>query len=198
MKESTSKAGDVSRPLVRYYVAVSLDGFIAPLDGSVEWFEQARAGDGPSGQPGLGYAEFVEQIGGLILGRDTFETELGFGPWSYDAIPAVVMTHRPIPSPPSNVVAASGDPVTALEALKKRVQRGDIWLLGGGVLAGQLLDAGAIDTIEMSILPISLGSGRTLFGGRAIGRIFNREETRADKGITTMVLRPRPPQRKSS
>ncbi len=154
-------------PLVRYYVAVSLDGFIAPLDGAVDWFDQANEGQGPAGKTDGGYVEFVKGIGGLILGRKTFETELGFGPWSYEAIPSVVMTDRAMPVIPNNVQTARGDPAAALAGLKARVPHGDIWLLGGGVLAGQLLAAGLIDRLELTVLPIVLGQGRTLFGGSA-------------------------------
>ncbi len=173
-------------PLVRYYVAVSVDGFIAPLDGAVDWFDQVRAGDADDG-----YTEFVKGIGGVILGRSTFETELGFGPWSYEAIPSVVMTNRALEVTPKNMRTASGDPGPALAALKAQVQHGDIWLLGGGVLAGQLLDAGLIDRVEITVLPISLGQGRPLFGRWARRCMFDRVETRAVGGTTTMVLAPR-------
>ena len=179
------------RPLVRYYVATSVDGFIAPLDGSVGWFDEAREGQGPTGQTDDGYTAFVKGIGGLILGRETFETELGFGPWSYETIPAVVMTNRDLAMTPKNVQVARGDPSPPLEALKARVQHGDIWLLGGGVLAGQLLEAGLIDRVEITVLPISLGQGRPLFGKAGRRHVFDRIETRANGGSTTMVLMPK-------
>lgn len=178
-------------PRVRYYVATSLDGFIAPLDGSLEWFDQARAGRGPAGEDFGDFETFVKGIGGLILGRESFETELGFGEWSYEAIPTVVMTNRPLASAPKNVSTANGDPRQPLDALKRQVKTGDIWLLGGGVLAGQMLQAGLIDTIEITVLPISLGRGRPLFGAGGRGRVFDRVETRANGGLTSMILIPR-------
>jgi dihydrofolate reductase len=179
------------RPLVRYYVAVSVDGFIGPLDGSTDWFDQAREGHGPAGKTEGGYLNFVHGIGGLILGRTTFETELSFGPWSYEALPSVVMTNRTVPIAPKNVQTAAGNPAQPLAALKAKVQHGDIWLLGGGVLAGQLLDAGLIDKVEITVLPIALGQGRPLFGRSTRRRVFDRVETWADGGSTTIVLTPR-------
>jgi dihydrofolate reductase len=170
------------KPLVRYYVAVSVDGFIAPPDGSVDWFEQAREGHGQVGKTDDGYTGFEKGIGGLILGRQTFETELGFGPWGYEAIPAVVMTNRAPAVTPKNVHMARGDPSAPLAALKARVQHGDIWLLDGGVLEGQLLDAGLIDRVEITVLPISLGQGRPLFGEAERRCVFDRVETRTHGG----------------
>jgi dihydrofolate reductase len=178
------------RPLLRYYVAVSVDGFIAPLDGSTDWFDQAREGHGPPGKTEGGYLNFVNGIGGLILGRTTFETELSFGPWSYEALPSVVMTNRTLATAPANVQTAAGNPAQPLEALKAKVQHGDIWLLGGGVLAGQLLDAGLIDKVEITVLPIALGQGRLLFGRSTRRRVFDRVEAWADGGSTTIVLTP--------
>jgi dihydrofolate reductase len=179
------------RPLVRYHLAVSVDGFIAPPDGSVAWFDQARDGRGPAGEPDGGYDAFVKGIGGLMLGRETFDTELSFGPWAYGAMPSVVMTNRPLDATPDNVRIAKGDPTPPLEALKARVQHGDIWLLGGGVLAGQLLKAGHIDRVELTVLPMALGRGRALFGGEEHRCVFDRVETRAHEGSTTIVLAPR-------
>jgi dihydrofolate reductase len=71
------------------------------------------------------------------------------------------------------------------------VEHGDIWLLGGGMLAGQLLDAGLIDRVEITVLPISLGQGRPLFGGAGRWCVFDRVETRAIGGTTRMVLTPK-------
>ncbi len=173
-------------PLVRYHVAVSVDGFIAPLDGSVDWFDQVREADADDS-----YTEFVNGIGGIILGRRTFETELGFGPWSYEALPALMLTNRAPEVTPRNMWTASGDPAPALAALKAQVRHGDIWLLGGGVLAGQLLDAGLIDRVELTVLPISLGQGRPLFGASARRCVFDRVHTHAIGGTTNMVLKPK-------
>jgi dihydrofolate reductase len=182
---------DMRKPLVRYYVAVSVDGFIAPPDGSVGWFDQARGGHGPAGEADGGYEAFVRGIGGIILGRETFDTEMSFGPWSYEAIPAVVMTNHPLTVSPKSVQTARGDPSQPLEALKAVVRHGDIWLLGGGVLAGQFLKAGRLDRVEITVLPIYLGRGRTRFGREAHRCVFDRVETRTNGGSTTIVLTPR-------
>lgn len=107
------------------------------------------------------------------------------------AIPAVVMTSHEPAAMPKNVPTARGDPSAPLEGLKAMVRYGDIWLLGGGVLAGQLLDAGLIDRVEMTVLPISLGQGRPQFGNGGRRRVFDRVGTRTHGGSTTMILAPR-------
>jgi dihydrofolate reductase len=159
-------------PLIRYNVAQSLDGYIAPLDGSVDWLS------GSSG--GSSYTDFIQTIGGIVMGRAGFETELSFGPWGYGHLPVLVMTKRALGDPPQGVVTAAGDPRPALAALKARVSRGDIWLYGGGLVAGVFLDAGLIDRIEVTTLPVVLGAGRGLFAGAKTTQRLTLVESRAD------------------
>ena len=83
--------------LVRYHVAVSLDGFIAPADGSTEWLE-------PYGKVAMGFiSPWMKQIGGIIVGRVTYDQAIGRGGWMWGKTPALVMTSRPIlAGPPDN------------------------------------------------------------------------------------------------
>jgi dihydrofolate reductase len=146
-------------PLVRYQVAVSLDGFIAPKDGSIDWLEDS-AGSSE-------FAAFIETIGGIVMGRASFELNLSFGQWNWTQ-PTVVMSSRPFEKPlPEGVTACSGTPADALALLEPRMKGGDIWLFGGGRTAAQFLDAGLIDRIELAVVPTALGSGLPLFEGGA-------------------------------
>ncbi len=172
----------MARPLVRYQVAVSLDGFIASQDGSVDWLA-----DFP---PGPSFPEFLDSIGGLMMGRDSFETELTFGPWGHAPKPALVMTNRPITDPPEGVESAAGDPAPALARLRERVAQGDIWLFGGGVLAGRMLDAGLIDRVELATVPVAVGQGRTLFGGATAARRMRLTATRTEGPLLWSVYVP--------
>ena len=68
--------------LVRYHVAVSLDGFIAPLDGATEWLE-------PYGKVAMGFiGPWMKQIGGIIVGRVTYDQSIGMGGWMWGKTPA--------------------------------------------------------------------------------------------------------------
>jgi dihydrofolate reductase len=168
--------------LVRYHVGVSLDGFIAPLDGSVKWLE-------PFGS-GADFFRFLKGIGGIVMGRAAFETELGYGEWGYVAIPTTVMSSRPIEEPPANLETGRGDPKAALAKLRSRVREGDIWLFGGGVTAGQFLAAGLIDQLEIRTIPVALSHGRPLFAGSTGPVGFGLIETRADEnGVVHSVYR---------
>ena len=147
--------------LVRYHVAVSLDGFIAPIDGSTEWLE-------PYGKVAMGFiGPWMKQIGGIIVGRATYDQAISMGGWMWGRTPALVMTSRPILAGPQTIEAHSGDPVQGLARLRARMSEQDldtdIWLFGGGVTAGLFLKHALIDLIEVAVVPVVLGQGRPLF-----------------------------------
>jgi len=144
-------------PLVRYQVAVSIDGFIAPEDGSTGWLE------GTAG--GAEFEAFLKTIGGIVMGRAGFEDSLKFGPW-YWSQPTVVLTSRLFDQPlPAGVEACAGPPAAALERLRARMTGGDIWLFGGGRTAASFLEANLIDRLELAVIPKVLGRGLKLFDG---------------------------------
>lgn len=139
---------------VIYSVAVSIDGFIASPDGSFDWLLPYPPDDD--------FAAFLGGIGGLIMGRASFDQLLEMDAEVYPDHRVAVMTGRRIAIQPANVVAFSGDVEAALAWL--RAGAGDIWLFGGGNLAGQMLFADAIDELHMAVVPVTLGQGCTLFG----------------------------------
>ncbi len=147
--------------LVRYHVAVSLDGFIAPPDGGHEWLA-------PFGKVAMGFiGPWMQQIGGIIVGRSTYDQAIGMGGWMWGKTPALVMTSRPVWQGPQTVHTHAGDPAEGLAALRARMAAQDldtdIWLFGGGVTAGSFLRHNLIDMVELAVVPIALGRGRPLF-----------------------------------
>ena len=147
--------------LVRYHVAVSLDGFIAPLDASTDWLE-------PYGKVAMGFiGPWMKQIGGIIVGRTTYDQSIGMGGWMWGKTPALVMTSRPILKGPQTIEAHNGDPAEGLVRLRARMSEQDldtdIWLFGGGVTAGLFLKHNLIDLIEVAVVPVALGKGKPLF-----------------------------------
>lgn len=140
--------------LVRYQVAVSIDGFIAPKDGSADWLN-------PYGKvAGDFMATWMKQIGGVITGRTTYDQAGGM----WGKTPALVMTSRPLAKASKSAIVAK-DEADGLSQLKERIPEGDIWLFGGGVTAGRFLKAGLIDLVEIAVVPVALGEGRPLFAG---------------------------------
>jgi dihydrofolate reductase len=150
-----------------YYTASTLDGFIADPDDSLAWlFVQDTDPSGP-----LGYAAFIAEVGALVMGATTYEwvrahlAESGEA-WPYEQ-PSWVMTHRDLPAiAGADVQFASGD-VAAIHADLVAAAGGrDVWVVGGGDLAGQLADAGLLDEVIVSVAPVTLGAGRPLLPRR--------------------------------
>ena len=165
-------------PLVRYQVAVSLDGFIAPQDGSIDWLEGSEGGSE--------FLAFIETIGGIVTGRASFEHALSLGPWDWTQ-PTVVMTSRPFEKPlPEGVIACSGAPAQALALLKPRMKDGDVWLFGGGKTAARFLEADLIDRIELAAIPTALGSGTALFDGASHARRFKLARAEPKDGLVML------------
>ncbi|MDP2319141.1 MAG: dihydrofolate reductase, partial [Acidobacteriota bacterium] len=69
------------------YIATSLDGFIARSNGGIDWLPAPGAED-------YGYAEFMDSVDAIVMGRNTFELALTFGDWPYEK-PVVVLSSRP-------------------------------------------------------------------------------------------------------
>jgi dihydrofolate reductase len=147
---------------VIYYVAASIDGFIADADGSIGWLQ-------PFEESGVdyGYQAFYAPVGAIVMGSKTYMDffTLGVG-WPYRGIETVVMSRRALPTFPQadRLRFAQGDLSTVIDGLKSTLPAGKtLWLLGGGQLAAQCLAAGLLDEIQLSIMPVLLGRGTPLF-----------------------------------
>src|SRR5438128_8460471 len=135
------------------FIAVSLDGFIARPDGSIEWL-------GPFESEEHGYAAFFAGVDAVVIGRGTYDTVLGFPSWPYGRKRVIVCTSRP-PSPAHGEELWSG-PVRALaERLDHEAVR-RVYLDGGALIRGFLRE-GLVDELTINVVPLVLGSGRPLF-----------------------------------
>jgi dihydrofolate reductase len=166
-------------PLIRLYVAVSLDGFIATSDGGVHWLE-------PYPPAEFGFQAFLDGIGTIVMGRTTYDQALGFGPWGYDGKRTIVLTSRPLDDPPAGVESWSGD-VVGLAADLKASSNGDIWLLGGAKAAAPFLAESLVDRLELFVIPVLLGDGIALFDGvHRPGRLEFDGTTPFPKGVVRL------------
>lgn len=140
-----------------YYTATSLDGFIATTEHSLDWLlKQDIDLDGPMAYPG-----FVESIGALAMGASTFEWVMRAekGVWGYSQ-PTWVFTHRALDLPASgDVRLTQGDVRAVHEQMTAAAGGKDLWVVGGGDLAGQFADAGLLDEVWLQYAPVTLGSG---------------------------------------
>ena len=157
--------------LTQYYTATSLDGFIADPDNSLAWlFTRQREEDGP-----LNYWAFIANVGAMAMGSTTYGWILDheFGDkdpagwkWPYE-IPGWVFTHRELPVvPDSPIQFTSGDVAPVHQEMVEAAGDGNIWIVGGGDLAGQFADAGLLDEVIVSIAPVALGGGAPLLPRR--------------------------------
>ena len=157
--------------LTQYYTATSLDGFIADPDNSLDWlFTRAREDDGP-----LNYGEFIAGVGATAMGSTTYEWLLdrefadkdpAEWKWPYD-IPSWVFTHRQLPIvPDSRVELTSADIATVHREMVLAAGDRNVWIVGGGNLAGQFADTGLLDEVIVSIAPVTLGGGAPLLPRR--------------------------------
>jgi dihydrofolate reductase len=140
-----------------YYVASSLDGFIAEPDGSVNFL------DAVGGEPDVAaYAAFFAGVDALLMGRRTYDQVLSKGDWPYGDRPCWVMTHRDLSAGPENVMAIAGTS-KQVHAHIAAEQHQHLWLVGGADLAAQFLHQGLIDQVVVSLIPMVLGQGIALF-----------------------------------
>jgi dihydrofolate reductase len=157
--------------LTQYYTATTLDGFIADPDNSLDWlFIRNRQSDGA-----LNYDDFIAGVGAMAMGSTTYEWLLdhefsgkpqGEWRWPYD-IPCWVFTHRQLPVfPESKVEFTSADVATLHREMVGAADGHNVWIVGGGDLAGQFADAGLLDEVIVSIAPVTLGAGAPLLPRR--------------------------------
>lgn len=170
----------VKRPLFRLYLAVSVDGFIGPPDGSVDWLATYPAEE-------FGFPAFLETIGTIVMGRTSYDQTLQLGPWPFAGKQTIVLTSRPLDGPPPGVERWNGD--VGLLATKLRTSpKGDIWLYGGARSVRPFLDLNLVDRLELFVIPVLLGDGIPLFE-RSTKRVPLELETAEPrtKGVLELV-----------
>jgi dihydrofolate reductase len=144
-------------PQVIYYVAASVDGYIATMDGGIEWLAPF---EGTSED--YGYAEFYDSVEAVLLGRRTYETSLAFDEWPYPRKPCWVFSHGNIRSLSADVIRTAQGPLQVMDHMEKSgIKRA--WLVGGGALAASFRAEGLITEYIITIVPVVLGAGVPLF-----------------------------------
>lgn len=169
------------------FIALSLDGFIARRDGSVDWLALVEA-------PGedYGYQRFFDSIDTLVVGRSTYELALGFEPWPYRGKRCVVLSHRETPARYGEQFFAGEVSVLAARLEAEGAKR--VYVDGGAVVR-QFLAAGLVNDLTLSVIPILLGDGISLFGGSTTARESRLELIGAESfpsGLVQLRYRPQP------
>ncbi len=148
---------------VTIHMVSSLDGIIANKDNSVSWFETSDYYE--KGVAEQNAEEFLKTIDCYIMGARTYEhaVELSksYG-WAYGDTPTIVLSHRDLPINRPNIEIYSGDLNKLInERLKPNYK--NVWVVGGAMLARDFIRLQLADEIRLSVMPIILGSGTSLF-----------------------------------
>jgi dihydrofolate reductase len=138
---------------VVYYVAASVDGYIATPDGAVDWLAPFQK----AGEDG-GYTAFLATLGGIVMGRRTYDQVRRFGPWPYSGLDCRVVTSRALPHAPDRV-APVANPAEAVAGWADR----RVWLVGGTTLLDGFRAARLLKEYHVFLMPVLLGAGVPLF-----------------------------------
>ncbi|HAA57914.1 MAG TPA: diacylglycerol kinase [Myxococcales bacterium] len=142
------------------YIATSLDGYIATKDGGIEWLHTLPNPE----QSDYGYADFMEGIDALVMGRQTYEKVLSFDEWPYTK-PVFVLsrTLKEVPAAlEGKVEFVEGELRELVDGCRQRGYN-HLYIDGGKVIQG-FLEEDLIDELIVTRVPILLGSGIPLFG----------------------------------
>jgi dihydrofolate reductase len=142
--------------LIRSRMGVSVDGFVATPDAVPALWTM------PGFVPGTshGFPEFIARVDAVVMGRTTFLPALEAPRWPWPGLQVYVLTSRPLPpETPADVIAAHGGPAGLIQQLRSRGSDGDVHLVGGPQTIQAFAELGALDRLEILVLPILLGDG---------------------------------------
>jgi dihydrofolate reductase len=140
------------------HIAASADGYIARPDGNLDWLTGRRPLKGFYGLP-----KFIRSVDAKILGRTTFDMSLKLGARFTKDDPHYVFSRRPAPEVlPPGVEFVSGSIAEFAKRLRTRKGK-HIWMMGGGQIIASFLDAGEIDDLYVTVIPVLLGDGIPLY-----------------------------------
>jgi dihydrofolate reductase len=151
----------LSNAFGKVFIATSVDGFIARPDGSLDWLPA-----GGDGGEDYGYAAFMKTVDGIVMGRSTYESVLGFDGWPFEKT-VVVMSRTlgagDVPAHLRGKLRITSDQPAQLVAELRAEGWGSAYIDGGAVIRA-FLAAGEIGEMTITRVPVLIGAGRPLFG----------------------------------
>ena len=146
-------------------MSVSLDGYIAPIDGSTDWITAGRSDDALRWT-----VETVSNAGAHLIGASTYEVWAGYwpratGPFAkpMNEIPKIVFSNSLTSTDWNETTIAAGDLAEAVTRLKQERPGGYLLAHGGVRFARSLVETGLIDEYRLAVHPVVLGAGERLF-----------------------------------
>jgi dihydrofolate reductase len=166
----------------QYFTASSLDGFIATEDDSLEWL--FALGDVEE----TSYPAFIADVGALVMGASTYTWMLRHAvnpegkpsqPWPY-TMPTWVFTTRSLPGVPgADIRFVQGDVRPVHAAMVVAAGGKNVWIVGGGELAGQFYDADLLDELFVQVASVTLGRGKPVLPRRITAPSLRLRSVRA-------------------
>ncbi|MGH9496953.1 MAG: dihydrofolate reductase family protein [Candidatus Sulfotelmatobacter sp.] len=143
---------------ISVFVGTSVDGFMARLNGGLDFLP-------PDGGEPHGYNEFFASVDVLVIGRKTFDTVLAFPEWPYGDKRVIVLSSQQIDcsgEARGHIEQMSGAPAEIVAKLAASgVQHA---YLDGGITIQRFLNAGLVDRLTITRVPVLIGEGVPLFG----------------------------------
>ena len=168
----------------QYFCAATLDGYVADDNDGIDWLQGFDSGYEGAGENVMEAIDaYIEGVGALVMGSSTYEFILDHS-WPYGDRPTWVLTSRELPVAEGADIRFHNGPVAEVhpEMVKAAGER-DLWVVGGGPVASELAEAGLLDELHVTIVPVILGSGKPLFS-KPIGKGMRLLGTRSfDNGM---------------
>ena len=179
-----------------YYCATTLDGYIAEADDSIDWLTGYKGSfEGSGAEPIAGsYDRFYAGVGALVSGATTYEWVLahteGGRDWPYAGKPCWVLSSRNLPTPArpgADVRIVAAEVADLYDEIIAAAGQRDLWVVGGGSVASQFADAGLLDEVRLTVVPVVLAKGKPLFERRLRGGPMKLVGARAfDSGMVEL------------
>ena len=161
------------------YIATSLDGFIARLNGGVDWLPHPKD---EAELEAVGYKDLMERIDTILMGSRSYKQIIGFGDWGWPDKHTYVFTSGQLENDKPYISITHDSPFEFMTKFKDRKSDKDIWLLGGAHLVQSFAQEDLIDEVILTIVPQNLGEGIPL------GLIFNKFDLTAEKALTDGMI----------
>lgn len=159
-----------------YYVAATLDGYIATEQHKLDWLENFALGDDATP-----YDEFYQTVGAVVMGSYTYEWIISNAPdeWPYQDVPTFVMSNRSLPALADlDITFVRGDAGTIAARARQAARGKNVWVVGGGKTAACFADAGELQQLIITTIPVFLGTGIPLLPvSRALAVVLRKQRT---------------------
>lgn len=161
-----------------YYVAATLDGYIADSHHKLDWLMTF-----PLGDDATPYDDFYQTVGAVSIGAETYSWILENSPeaWPYANVPAFIVTHHSLSIPEGKNITLVQGAASVIAAQARAAAKGkDVWLVGGGKTAALFAEAGELQRLFITQIPVVIGSGIPLL---PVSKVLNL------KPVTQKVLK---------